>query len=78
MSTSLLTTFVQLAIEPIRAWRRSQVTYRELMALDDHQLSDIGLSRAEIQRVALVGREQPVRGFAVAGRAANVNRPHAA
>jgi uncharacterized protein YjiS (DUF1127 family) len=37
------------------AWRRYQVTYRELAALDDHQLADIGISRGEIERVAANG-----------------------
>jgi uncharacterized protein YjiS (DUF1127 family) len=31
---------------------RAGVTYRELMALDDRQLADIGLDRSEIARIA--------------------------
>jgi uncharacterized protein YjiS (DUF1127 family) len=38
----------RLAIRPVLAWYHQRVTQRELMALDDHQLADIGLSRGEI------------------------------
>jgi uncharacterized protein YjiS (DUF1127 family) len=81
VTVSLLSGLVgiaRLAYEPIRAWRRKQVTYRELMALDDHQLADIGVGRGEIARVALIGRSHTVRPLAVAGSAANANRPYAA
>lgn len=36
-----------------RKWALYQQTVRELNALDNRELHDIGISRAEIQRVAL-------------------------
>lgn len=38
----------QHVVRPVLAWRQNRVTQRELMALDDRQLADIGLSRGEI------------------------------
>jgi uncharacterized protein YjiS (DUF1127 family) len=61
------------------AWYRSQVTYRELMALDDRQLADVGLSRGEIERVALIGPAPVARATGRSVAPANFNRPtHAA
>jgi uncharacterized protein YjiS (DUF1127 family) len=35
-------------VHPVLGWHRKRTAQRELMALDDHQLADIGLSRGEI------------------------------
>ena len=35
-----------------REWRRYNVSLRELQALGDRELADIGISRSDIQRVA--------------------------
>jgi uncharacterized protein YjiS (DUF1127 family) len=39
-------------VRPVLAWRHNRITQRELMALDDRQLADIGLSRGEIDGAA--------------------------
>ncbi len=51
-------------IERLRADRRRRLTIRELSALDDHSLRDIGLQRSQIRSVAhaLAAGEQPSRG----------------
>jgi uncharacterized protein YjiS (DUF1127 family) len=36
----------------IRKWAAYQQTVRELAALDNRQLTDLGISRADIQRIA--------------------------
>lgn len=36
----------------LRAWNNARITRRELMRLDDHALCDLGLTRADIDRVA--------------------------
>jgi uncharacterized protein YjiS (DUF1127 family) len=35
-------------VQPVLVWHHQRTTQRELMALDDRQLADIGLSRGEI------------------------------
>ncbi|MBR3369167.1 MAG: DUF1127 domain-containing protein [Rhodobacteraceae bacterium] len=40
----------------LRNWNEARVTRRELNALTDRELQDIGLIRADIDRVALKGR----------------------
>ena len=37
--------------EALQGWHLRRVTYRKLMALDDHQLDDIGLHRGQIPAV---------------------------
>ena len=37
------------ALGRVRAWRNRHAALRQLLALDDHLLQDIGLSRAEVQ-----------------------------
>jgi uncharacterized protein YjiS (DUF1127 family) len=47
-------------VQPLLARRRKRAAYRELMALDDRQLADIGVARGEIDlAVSLVGRMPP-------------------
>jgi uncharacterized protein YjiS (DUF1127 family) len=62
------------------AWHRARATYRELMALDDRQLADIGLSRSEIEGIALIGKAAAAITREVGGKVpANRNQPlHAA
>jgi uncharacterized protein YjiS (DUF1127 family) len=45
-------TVTRTVIEPARRRRRVRVAYRELMALDDRMLADIGLRRVDIPAVA--------------------------
>jgi uncharacterized protein YjiS (DUF1127 family) len=45
----------------IGRWRRERATMRELMALDDHMLKDIGLSRSMIRGIAAGVARAPVR-----------------
>ncbi|WFE73667.1 DUF1127 domain-containing protein [Roseinatronobacter sp. S2] len=40
----------------LRSWNDARVTRRELNALTDRELQDIGLTRADIDHVALMGR----------------------
>lgn len=40
--------FIAAAREALSEWRRRQLAYAELMALDDHALADIGIRRSEI------------------------------
>lgn len=66
-------------IQPLVAMHQARKTYRELMALDDRQLADIGLKRCEIE-MALTGRAgasgspkismDPVNANALSSRAA--------
>lgn len=41
-------------VQVVRLWRQRSRTRRQLATLDDHQLSDIGVSRSE--RMAEVGK----------------------
>jgi uncharacterized protein YjiS (DUF1127 family) len=38
--------------QTLKRWAAYQQTVRELNALDNRQLSDLGISRADIQRIA--------------------------
>ncbi len=51
-------------VERFRADKRRRLTIRELSALDDHTLRDIGLQRSQIRSVAhaLAAGEEPGRG----------------
>lgn len=44
--------FVAKLIRLFRSWRSYQRSMRELSALNDRELTDIGLNRAEIRAVA--------------------------
>jgi uncharacterized protein YjiS (DUF1127 family) len=57
-------------------WRLRRATYRELMALDDRQLADIGLRRGSnggIDGAAFLGDFE--YGWTLRPRAANANHP---
>jgi uncharacterized protein YjiS (DUF1127 family) len=56
--------------ERYKAWRQREQAYRELSALDDRSLADIGISRAEIPYLvakkparAVPPSGAPIRGF---------------
>ncbi|MBB4039833.1 MULTISPECIES: DUF1127 domain-containing protein [Microvirga] len=48
--------FLSVILSSIRQWRRSRETARQLSALSDRELSDIGISRHDIAQVARRGR----------------------
>jgi uncharacterized protein YjiS (DUF1127 family) len=48
--------FLSVILSSIRRWLRYRDTLRELSALSERQLSDIGLSRGDIARVARQGQ----------------------
>ena len=50
-SLGLAAFFERHVVQPVLSWHDKHVTQRELMALDDRQLADIGLSRGEIDSV---------------------------
>jgi uncharacterized protein YjiS (DUF1127 family) len=56
----------------VARWYRRRATHRELMALDDRQLADIGLQRGGIDSSAILGDFE--YGWTVRP-AANVNHP---
>jgi uncharacterized protein YjiS (DUF1127 family) len=47
--------FDRHVVQPVLSWQQKRTTQHELMALDDRQLADIGLSRGEIDG-AVFGR----------------------
>lgn len=70
---------------PYRVWREYQDTYAELSQLDDRMLSDIGIARSDIPRVAAglwapqARMERIVKiGLGSPKVEANVNRPQVA
>jgi uncharacterized protein YjiS (DUF1127 family) len=48
--------FLSVILSGLRLWRRSRETTRQLAALTDRELSDIGLSRGDIHQAARQGR----------------------
>lgn len=52
MAATVGRTVTRAVIEPVQRRRRVRAAYRELMALDDRMLADIGLRRVDIPAVA--------------------------
>ncbi len=46
-----MTSFVRRAGDAVRAWHARRASIRELSALDDHTLADIGVPRTELSAV---------------------------
>ncbi|MDP8917481.1 MAG: DUF1127 domain-containing protein [Pseudomonadota bacterium] len=44
--------FLSIVLSSLRRWLRSRETARQLNALSDRELSDIGIARHDITRVA--------------------------
>jgi uncharacterized protein YjiS (DUF1127 family) len=69
---------------PYKVWREYQETYHELSQLDDRMLSDIGITRSDIPRVAagLWAPQERMERIVKLGltpkAGANVNRPQVA
>jgi len=83
LATALITVsrFIGEALDrfvakPFTAWRRKRVTYDELMALDDHMLRDLGITRGQVASVALIaaGDDVRVRNMTIS-QLANGNEP---
>lgn len=73
----MLTKVLSKIVDAIRRSRRREITYRELMQLDDRQLADIGLARGLITEIALTGASRVTQvGAADISTANNVNRPN--
>lgn len=49
-------------VAPVAAWLRRGHTYRDLMALDDHSLSDIGITRGQIPAIVAGMRSRDAGG----------------
>ena len=55
-------------VEPVASALRAEHAYRELMALDDRTLSDIGIARSEISSIvarSIAPRSRPARTVSV-------------
>lgn len=67
---------VRSATESLARWGRQRRAYDELMALDDRQLRDMGLSRSDIAAV-VTGTHMPEtaepKPIAITGASANAN-----
>jgi uncharacterized protein YjiS (DUF1127 family) len=48
--------FLSVILSSLRQWRRSRETARQLAALTDRELSDIGLTRGNIPQAVQQGR----------------------
>ena len=48
--------FLSVILSSLSPWHRSRETARQLAALTDRELSDIGLSRGDIHQAARQGR----------------------
>ncbi|HUK57908.1 MAG TPA: DUF1127 domain-containing protein [Stellaceae bacterium] len=66
----MLSRLFKALAERYEDWRRREQAYRELSALDDRSLADIGISRSEIPYVlahrverAVPPAGAPIRGF---------------
>jgi uncharacterized protein YjiS (DUF1127 family) len=43
---------IRIITQKIEAWRRYREAIRELSQMSDHELSDIGIHRCDIERIA--------------------------
>jgi uncharacterized protein YjiS (DUF1127 family) len=50
--------FIANVLRVLRSWRRYNASLRELNQLGDRELSDIGISRSDIPRVAWENAER--------------------
>jgi uncharacterized protein YjiS (DUF1127 family) len=57
-------TNLKMVSEKLKAWRRYRDALRQLSQLSDHELSDIGIGRGDIEAVA----RRPVAGETPAWR----------
>ncbi len=79
-----LKTVLGAVAAPYKVWREYQETYSELSQLDDRMLSDIGITRSDIPRVAsgLWAPQERMERIVKLGvtpkTGANVNRPQVA
>jgi uncharacterized protein YjiS (DUF1127 family) len=75
---------IATALAPYRVWHDYQSAFAELSALDDRMLADIGITRADIPRVAAgvwtpeIGTLARVKRDATVKPSANFNRPQVA
>ena len=65
-------------VEPLRARSRRQHQLEELMAMDDHMLRDLGLSRGGIAYAFEHGRDGEFAGAEAANSNAPLTKPRAA
>ena len=53
-------TSIKTIVQMFSAWRRHRDVARELSSMNDHELSDIGISRCDIGAIARGERRRPV------------------